>query len=332
MIDQGYTEGALTRDEWLQWRRSGITATEVADAANDTYGGAYAVIANKLGLTATEVTEPMRRGERWQAPIADAVHALTGWHVLAEEACVTCETDERWLATVDGFLAEHSEATFDVVAGVVEIKTRGADVRPPRRRWRDQVQWQLLVTGLPAGLIAEATIDDTTDTCRSLVFELVEADPYRQAELVEVAEALWAHYTAGSLPEPTSSSLDTVKLLTGAGDLEGSADLQALELEVERLQELRAAVKELETERDRVEGIVRAGVGDFTEGTTRNYRVRVSPPARKVPADTLAQLAVEFPELCRPVLDIERLKAERPDVYEASRKPAGGRRLTITPL
>lgn len=322
----------LTRDEWLEWRRSGITATEVADAANDSYGGAYAVVASKLGLTETEVTEPMLRGERWQEPIADAVHALTGWHVLAEEACATCETDERWLATVDGFLAEQSEATLDLVAGVVEVKTRGADVRPPRHRWRDQVQWQLLVTGLPAGLIAEATIDDTTDTCRGLSFELVEADPYRQAELVEVAEMLWSHYQAGTLPEPTSSSLDTVKALTGAGDLEGSADLEPLEFELERLQELRAAVKELETERDRVEGIVRAAVGDFTEGLSTNYRVRVSPPARKVPADTLAELALEFPELCRPVLDLDRLKAERPELYEASRKPAGGRRLTIKPL
>ena len=48
--------------------------------------------------------------------------------------------------------------------GILEVKTVGEGGRPNRDRWADQVQWQMLVTNMPAGVIAEARIDDVTDT------------------------------------------------------------------------------------------------------------------------------------------------------------------------
>ena len=52
----------------------------------------------------------------------------------------------------------------------------------------DQVQWQLWVTGQPRGVIAEAVIDDDTDTLRSLHLSEVIADPHVAARhmLVEM--------------------------------------------------------------------------------------------------------------------------------------------------
>jgi len=324
------TADNMTDEEWHAWRRAGITATDVADAANDTYGGAYAVVANKLELVpATEETAQMTRGHRWQEAIADAVHALTGWHVLGEEACAEHELDDRWRATVDGFLAEFHEATRDEVIGVLEVKTRGVDVRPNRARWRDQVQWQLLVTEARAGIIAEAVIDDSTDRCTALFLTIVEADPYRQAELLELAEQLWSAFVAGELPAPTASSLPLVKQLSGAGVVGLELDLDDLADEVHRLADMRAALEAAEAEADRLEAVLRAAMGTATVARAGGALVKLSPGQRKIPAATSAELVAEFPEYTKRVLDLDRFKVGQPAVYEAARRPAGGRRLTI---
>ena len=89
----------------LQWRREGVTATDVADAAAGTYGGMYGVVARKLGRVTVEQNEQMARGHRWQPVIADAVHVLTGLYVVGEETWCQCTGDDRWRATVDGFLS-----------------------------------------------------------------------------------------------------------------------------------------------------------------------------------------------------------------------------------
>ena len=61
---------------WKEWRKAGITATDIADAANGTYGGAYAVVARKLDLLEPDAeNDQMRRGHRWQPVIADAVNS-----------------------------------------------------------------------------------------------------------------------------------------------------------------------------------------------------------------------------------------------------------------
>jgi len=320
----------LTEAEWLAWRRSGITATDVADAANDTYGGAYGVVARKLELVTVEQTDVMDRGHRWQAAVADAVHALTGYYVVGEEACVTSAENEVWLATVDGFLTELIESTLDDVAGVLEVKTRGVDVWPNRARWRDQVQWQLLVAGYRLGLIAEAIIDDSTDTCRGVLLEEVVADPYRQAELVEVARDLWAHVQANTLPAATASSLAVVKDVHGPGTDPDILDLDDLADELYRLRDVWGAIEAAQREADRLEALTRDAIGQHLEARAPGVTVKLSAGTRKIPKDTADELVAEYPDCTKRVLDTDRFKKQHPAEYEAARRPAGGRRLTIT--
>ena len=135
------TDLATDEDRWLEWRKGGITATDVADAAQGTYGGAYGVVARKLGLITVEQNNAMRRGHIWQPRIADAVHALTGQFVVGEETwCVNSDND-MIRATIDGFLSPIDTADFDDVVGVLEVKTRGRGVRPNYDRHLDQMRW-----------------------------------------------------------------------------------------------------------------------------------------------------------------------------------------------
>jgi len=318
--------------QWLDWRKGGITATDVADAYAGTYGGAYAVVANKLGkLPPKEQTDAMTRGHRWQPLIADAVHALTGLHVVGEETW--CEHPERseWRCTVDGFLAPEPEVGIDEVTGVLEVKTTGAGARLDMSRTEAQVQWQMLVTGIESAVVAAATIDDGTDECVGIRLHRVVASPMHQAQLADVAETLWQHVTDGTLPDPdTPSALDVVKAANGTADYDAdTVDLSDMAEDIARLGEIKTAVKAVTDERDELEARIRAAIGTATTGKCGDWTVSVSKPTRVLTPDAEARLLAERPDLAKTVLDRDRAKTEAADLYDALREPVGARRLTI---
>jgi predicted phage-related endonuclease len=323
------------RDEaaWLDWRRAGVTATDVAEATDGTYGGAYQVIANKLGvLPPVATTAAMERGHRWQATIADAVHTLTGWFVVGEETW--CEgNDQRWRCTVDGLLAAAPEATMDELAGVLEIKTVGAGTRHSFDRWNHQVQWQLLVTGLQHAVLAVATIDDGDDTCSSLRLHRIEADSLHQQMLVGVAEFLWEHMERQELPDPDGNALDTVKRVWATADPDADpVDLADLGGELDRLANVKQQIKNLQTEADAIEALVRSRVADSTAGHAPGWAVKVSEPASQLSAEAEADLLAQHPHLATVKLDRTRAKKELGEQYLERCEPTGARRFTFKPV
>lgn len=319
---------------WLEWRRGGITATDVADAANGTYGGEYGVVARKLGLITVEQNAAMERGHRWQPKVADAVDMLTGFYVVGEETWCQNAEDEMIRATVDGFLSTLAEATLDDVEGVLEVKTTGVGVTPNYARWGDQMQWQMLSTGLHHAVLAHAVIDDATDTFVSLRLTEVQADPFRQLTLVSIAERLWMHVQAGTLPDPDSASaLDDVKLVHAVADPElETVDLSPVEDDVARLVKIKEAVKEVTDEQKLLEARIREAIGDATKGEGAGYLVTVAKPKQVVTAELEAQLLELRPDLGKTVLDKDRAKVEAKDLYEAHRAAVGARALTIKEL
>ena len=322
-------------EKWLEWRRGGITATEVADAANGTYGGAYGVVARKLGIITVEQNSAMQRGHRWQPKIADAVHALTELVVVGEETWCESSNDPRWRATVDGFLAPFDDVVSpDDLSGVIEVKTRGVGVRPNRERWADQMQWQMLVTGMPVGLLADAVIDDTDDTCVSVHLSELKADPVRQSLLISYAENMWGHFQAGTLQEPSDpSALDDVKAVHPGIDPDAeTVDLSDLEQNVARFVAIKAAVKSVTDEQKLLEAQIREAIGDAGRGECNGYRVTVSKPRQVMTAELEAQLLVARPDLGVVVLDKDRAKNEAKDVYEAHRAAVGARTITVREL
>ena len=199
--------------EHAAFRASGITATDVAKAASGSYGGAFAVVAQKLDLLPpAEWNERMDRGSRWEETIADLVHIATRYYVVGEQTLCQHRLHGHHRATVDGFLAAMAEASFDDIEAVIESKTRGVEVRPNWPMWSCQVQWQLHTTGLTSALLAEAVIDDSDDTLVALKLHWIDRDEYEIERLVGIAEMLWSHIQAGTLPDPdTATALDSVK-------------------------------------------------------------------------------------------------------------------------
>lgn len=315
-------------NEWLEWRKHGITATEVADAANGTYGGAYGVVARKLGLIEVEQTAVMERGHRWQPKIADAITALTGVYVVGEETW--CEhSDTRWRATVDGFVAPVPEATPDELSGVIEIKTYGRNVKPNRQRWADQIQWQMFVTGLDKALLVAAKIDDDTDQILSMWFVEYDADPMRQIFLETTAEELWKHVQDGTLPEPDSAdALPLVKEIHSTTD--GSeVDLSDIEADVARFVEICTALKAVEDEKDLLEAKIRDSIGQARKGVAGRFKVSVSNPRNVLTAEAEALFVAEHPEYRAMKLDRTAAKKADRDLYDSYCSAVGARILTI---
>jgi len=319
---------------WLEWRRGGITATDIADAANGTYGGEYGVVARKLGLITVEQNAAMERGHRWQPKIADAVDMLTGYFVVGEETRCQHADNDMIRATVDGFLSTLPEATLDDVEGVLEIKTTGLSVRANRARWDDQMQWQMLSTGCHVAVLAHAVIDDVNDALVSLNLDEVQADPFRQQHLVSIAERLWMHVQAGTLPDPDSpSALDDVKTVCAVADPElETVDLEPFADDVTRLALIKDRLKEVEDEKSLIEARLRSALGAATKGETTSHRVTIAKPKSVMTDELEAQLLELRPDLAKTVIDKDRAKTEAKDLYEAHRAPVGARALTIKEL
>jgi predicted phage-related endonuclease len=319
----------MSEEQWHEWRSGGIGASDVAAAAQNLYGGAYRVVAGRLGLVATASTSAMDRGHRWEQRIADLVQIATGAHVVGEQTWCQHGDRPRHRATVDAFLADTHETTIGDVIGVLEIKTRGRGRRAPWSYYGDQVQWQMHVTGTARALVATAEVDDLDDSLIGLDLRWIDRDDDRIGDLVTIADRLLEHIDSGTLPEPDAEALDIVRDVNRHADPD--ADLVVmddLEQLVARREEIRQAVKAADDEAGTIEAMILHRLGSATVGRAGRWRVKLSAPAMVLTADAEADLLAERPDLGRIVLDRNKAKAD--GAYGRFVQPVGARRLTIT--
>ncbi|MEM9611252.1 MAG: YqaJ viral recombinase family protein, partial [Actinomycetota bacterium] len=146
------------RGDWLEWRRAGIGASDVAGILGiSPFASPYSVWASKVHSVDAEETEPMRWGHLLEDAIADEFAVRTGLHVSHAQEWAQ-HPDRSWArCTLD-------RKVFDDVGGTdplgeLEIKTTSA------RAWETfgdelpeyylaQVMWQLFVTGLERAWVA----------------------------------------------------------------------------------------------------------------------------------------------------------------------------------
>lgn len=340
------------REAWLAERRLGIGASDVAKAATGRYGGATAVVAEKLGI---EVGRPISpeladRGHRWEQPIADGVHAHYGLFVAGEQMSMRHPVEPRWRCTVDGLLLPAPSAPLSEVVAGLEIKTRGPSAPWAWDYWLAQCQWSMLVTARPRWLLAIATIDEDWDLSTANLTEVVSGVSYRwvdvdQAEgerLAYLARWLWEHVERGELPEPTDAgALPYVKAANATADVEAPApNIDDLAELVERRERLQVAMREAEAEARTIEAQLRHRLGQATEAATSDgrWRVRCGQPVRRFTAQSEADFLhlygdqAEAEGLVVRALDRDRAKAAMPDEYDALRLATPDRRLTVKDL
>lgn len=313
---------------WIAWRLAGITATDIAKAVTDSYGGAYAVYWDKHAPQPNEPNQWMQRGHRWEQRIADTVTLLTGLHVVGEQAWCQHQQRPEWRATIDGLLANQPAVTIDDTVAILEIKTRAQEVRRNWDYWMAQTQWQMLVTSHQICVIAELVIDDTDEWPTAIHIHRVEADPDIQAQLIDVADRLTESISTSTPPAPTSpDALDISQRINNVADPAAeTVDLTDIATDVERWSSLKTAATQAEAERKTLEAAIRDRVGKATRFTVGDRTWSVAKPKRIVTDESKAEILSLHPYLAKPPeLDTTRARKEVPDLYAAHQQPVGAR-------
>ncbi|MCI0637414.1 MAG: YqaJ viral recombinase family protein [Actinobacteria bacterium] len=153
---------AVERAEWLEWRRKGIGASDVAAIVGiSLWSSAWSVWAEKVGLLEVDdESEAMEFGRWAELMVAPWFEERSGLFVAGAQTQVEHPDHEWRRCTVDGFVFDHEPAAnFAALRevgltpeplGLCQIKTTG-----PGRRWDElpahiqaQEQWEMHVTGL----------------------------------------------------------------------------------------------------------------------------------------------------------------------------------------
>ena len=175
----------LNEEAWLEARKRGVTATQVARAA--TPSGFDAELASWSDPRPIEDNAVMVFGREAEPRIS--LWLKDRFDVLPTDWVIAHEYEERFLASPDGLSVDHSR--------VVEIKTTGKpweDYRSAPIHYRRQIQWQLFVTGAEACVFAWMLRADLGESFADGWFEprvvIVERDSVMIDALVDVANRL----------------------------------------------------------------------------------------------------------------------------------------------
>ena len=170
------------RAGWLAARAQGVTATTIAKAM--TPQGFRDVVAERLNPTVIEDNLYMAFGRDNEGWLAMAVKADTG--IMPNDWLIASEANPLFLATPDGLSLDHTE--------IAEIKTGGKEALKPSRIHRDQILWQLFVTGAVCCRYAFMLRKDMQPAWIEPACMWIDRDEARIAELIHTAELLLIDY------------------------------------------------------------------------------------------------------------------------------------------
>jgi putative phage-type endonuclease len=209
---------ALDRGAWLEWRKGGIGASEVAGVLGmSPWSTPMSIYLNKLQLVAdSPENEAMRWGNILEPVIADAYQDEVEGLVVARQLLVWDRIAPHRRCTLDGIL----DLDGDLVA-TVQIKTTRED---PWDELPDnyalQVQYELGITGFDFAVVP------TLHHGNRLVTYKVDADPELQKILFEAVDRFWTDHIIPRIP-PATDHYDATTEALRAAFAGGGAELHA---------------------------------------------------------------------------------------------------------
>lgn len=213
------------RAAWLEARQQGVTATDVSRLAHGGHAEWVKLKGEKAGIESFHGNQHTRWGSSREEVIAETLGDL-GLH---HNTCLLRQDDDpRWLATPD--------LIDDGATQVGDIKTAvwsGEKWDDPPAAYRDQVLWQMFVTGARKAVLVVEYHEDF----RVMFFEPdilhIAYDEDRVAYLVELAEKFLA-----------------------------MGEVSEMDVLLARRLEAMEAAKEAKAEQDAVDALILAEIGD----------------------------------------------------------------------
>jgi putative phage-type endonuclease len=193
----------MTREEWLELRRSGITGTRITGIMNvSPWETPRSVYLDLLGVKPEkEQTEPMYWGTVLEDTIAKEFAQRTGYKVRRVNYMLQHKTYDFLLGNIDRLIIDGKRK------GILECKNVGAYKAD---EWKDgaplhyiyQLQFYLCLTGLDFGYLT-ALIGG-----QKFVYHLVERDDALIEQMIDAATEFWFGNVLRRV-EPEVTELDT---------------------------------------------------------------------------------------------------------------------------
>lgn len=295
------TEFHDTREQWLETRKTGIGASEVASIFGVGYAGSspITVWAEKTGAAKQEFDEAtlkrMERGRRLEPYIAMEFTEETGLETVdpGDYTIYRSDTYEWLFATLDRWCHHPEYGPIPVELKAVNARFRGdwdEDIEPPLK-YMVQCQVQMLVTGTRHCYLVGLIGGD------ELVVRLIERnDAFCEAMLSKLAR-FWIYVQKREMP-PVDESEATKAILGLIYPYDSGTEVSLPDdfVELDRqLLELKDQRKQIETKIDGIENRIKAAIADATWGVLPVGRYSWKEQSRKsIDADLLRD---RYPEI-----------------------------------
>lgn len=255
------------RADWLEWRRTGTGASDIAAILNlSPWGSPFSVWASKTDQQDDDHDTPaMEFGRRAEVMVAPWFTERTGLRVTGEQTRCS-HPDRPWmLCTVDGFVFDGPSTDLIDAVGVLEIKTTSDSAAEwadgPPVHYRCQATWAMAVTGLDRCWFAVLHLALGRPDFQVYEFQ---RDPADETYVVETVTRFWHdHILTGTPPDvdahPATGPAIKAHWPTGAGTLDANDEARTL---IARLNAHKAAAARLANHIEAAENQLRALLGD----------------------------------------------------------------------
>lgn len=296
----------MDKIEWLRYRKRGIGGSDAgAICGMNPYRTAMDVYLDKTSDNIEEIdNEAMLQGRDFEDYVARRFMEAAGKKVRKANVMFYDEANPFMLADVDRLVVGEK-------AGL-ECKTASPFMA---KHWEDgkmPVSYQLQCYHYMSVCNADAWYLAVLIYGREFKYYRLERDEAVISDLIRIEEDFWNnHVLARTLPEPDGSKAGDKVIAEYFKDADAKTiPLTGFDEQLRRRQELIELMERMETERRQIEQELKIYLGDAE--CAENERFRVS-----------------WKSICSQRIDAERLKAEKPDIYEQYKKSITSRRFSV---
>ena len=291
-----------THEDWLELRKTGIGGSDAAAILGvSRFKSPFGVYCDKLGISPPQEDNPVLRiGTYLEEYVARLFSEASGLKVHRVNTTYRSSDHPFMLANVDrAIVGEKAILECKTTTHRNNVDWDSGEIAP---EYFCQVQQYLAVTGYDHGYLGVLFREDG-----AFKWFKIERDEQYIDALIQAEEAFWDRVVNRLPPDPDGLDNDTqtLKRLYPVGD--GSEmDLTTISDVMYNRMELDKNIKALEKERDRLDNIVRATLGDAVMGSAGSVSVTYKPQTRSG-------------------VDTEKLKTEFPTVYAQVQKQSVSR-------
>ncbi len=267
------------RTAWLEWRRSGIGASDIAALLGiSPWASPFSVWASKLALLPDDELDdddPREFGRRAEAMVGPWFTDRTGLALAGEQMWLTHPAEPWMMATPDALVVEadrteHYWSDPSDALGGLEIKTdHGKPWAEIPAHYQAQGQWQMAVAGWPKVWFA------VLHGRRFRTYEL-ERDQADIDYMTERARTFWHDHVLAKEPpevdgsEATAAAIAAIYPTTTKGK---AADIDTVAGALEMLAEAKVDAKDAEARESAAKGVLAWALKDAEIGLVAGNEV-----------------------------------------------------------